>query len=97
MTKKLCPLCKKNEEESNCNLVLDWKYDKENRGSVTICIECFDVLQDLKILKKTANKSIETQRYYSNLSRISCTCRFDENGKGNFRCPHCKNEVCILQ
>ncbi len=48
MTRKLCPLCKKNEEDGNCTIILDWKSGKENRGGIRICMECFDNLQQRK-------------------------------------------------
>lgn len=39
----------------------------------------------------------DSKRYYSGLFCLSCLSVFDEDTKGNFRCPRCKVEVGVLR
>lgn len=41
-----CDICKKEEMDIHCEIVLTWK-EKENRGIYHTCIFCWDDLQNI--------------------------------------------------
>lgn len=85
-----CPLCRKNEIDTNCELFGCWK-NNESRFGVRLCIVCWDKIQMACVGDQTHNESVWNilNVFKPKRNGLPKGIRHEVLKRDNFKCSEC--------